>query len=66
MDAEIGAGLICGVCKVELVEAKTDFSYMKHTFTAEVPRCPVCGQVYLSAELVKGRIAQVETELEDK
>jgi Zn-finger nucleic acid-binding protein len=66
IDAEMRDSLLCGVCNVKLVEAKTDFSYMKHTFTAEVPRCPLCGQVYLSAELVKGRIAQVETELEDK
>ena len=58
--------LICGVCQVKLVEAKTSFAYMTHTFSAEVPRCPKCGQVYLSEELVNGRIAQVEMELEDK
>ena len=61
-----GEGLICGACRVELVETKTNFSYMTHSFTAEVPRCPNCGQVYLSADLVNGRIARVEMELEDK
>ena len=59
-------GLVCGACQVRLAEAKANFDYMSHTFSAEVPRCPKCGQVYLSEELVKGRIAQVEMELEDK
>ena len=64
---EVNRGdLLCGVCGVGLEETKTAFSYMRHSFTADVPRCPRCGQVYLSAELVKGRIAQVEMELEDK
>ena len=66
MDGIKSGDLICGVCGIKLEEAKTTFSYMKHTFTAEVPRCPKCGQVYLSPELVGGRISQVETELEDK
>ena len=43
-----------------------DFEYLGHTFFADAPRCPVCGQVYLSEELVKGRVAEVEMQLEDK
>ena len=58
--------LICSLCSEELVESKTTFSYMKYTFYADLPRCPVCGQVYIDEELVKGRIAEVEMELEDK
>ena len=66
MDGIQCEALVCDLCKIRLEETKTTFRYMSHTFTAEVPRCPKCGQVYLSAELVNGRIAQVETELEDK
>lgn len=42
------------------------FAYLGHNFSAELPKCPQCGQVYLSEELVKGKVTQVETGLEDK
>lgn len=58
--------LFCFKCNKELVPKKTDFSYLGHTFFTEVPGCPVCGQVYISEDLVKGRISEVEMQLEDK
>ena len=58
--------LHCDSCDVELVPQKTHFTYLGHAFQAELPRCPVCGQVYIDEKLVKGRMAQVEMELEDK
>jgi YgiT-type zinc finger domain-containing protein len=58
--------LICFKCSKELELRKTDFSYLGHTFFTEVPRCPECGIVYISEELVKGRISEVEMQLEDK
>jgi uncharacterized protein with PIN domain len=58
--------LICTRCHVELQEMKTNFMYLDHGFHAETLRCPSCGQVYLSEELVKGRMAEVEYMLEDK
>ncbi len=58
--------LVCFRCKKELVPAKTDFTYLGHSFYTEVPRCPECGQVYISEELVKSRISDVEMQLEDK
>jgi hypothetical protein len=45
---------------------KTDFTYLGHSFFTEVPRCPECGQVFISEELVKNRISEVEMQLEDK
>ncbi len=60
------APLICLKCNAPLAPGKTSFVYLKHHFTAEVPKCPQCGQVYISEELVLGKVAQVETELEDK
>ena len=58
--------LICSTCRCPLEEKRVDFEYLGHTFFSAAPRCPVCGQVYLSEELVKGRVAEVEMQLEDK
>jgi len=58
--------LICSKCGVPLEPAETKFSYLGHDFTHAVPKCPVCGQVCLPEELVTGKMAEVETMLEDK
>ena len=58
--------LICSTCRCPLEEKRVDFESLGPTFFADAPRCPVCGQVYLSEELVKGRVAEVEMQLEDK
>ncbi len=58
--------MICFKCQRELEMKKTDFTYLGHSFFTEVPRCPECGIVYVSEELVKDRISQVEMQLEDK
>ena len=58
--------LICNQCRCPLEEKRVDFEYLGHTFFADAPRCPVCGQVYLSEELVRGRVAEGAMELEDK
>ena len=58
--------LICRRCGVALTEAKTEFSYLTYTFHTELLRCPVCRQVFIPEDLVKGRMAEVEAELEDK
>ncbi|HZK02131.1 MAG TPA: hypothetical protein VFC96_04630 [Anaerovoracaceae bacterium] len=57
--------LICNKCKVDLTLADVHFSYLNHNFRHKVLRCPRCGQVHLSEELV-GRIKEVETAFEDK
>ena len=58
--------LICNSCDLELKPANANFTYLGHSFRAEVPRCPGCGQVFIPEDLVRGRIAEVEAELEDK
>ena len=58
--------LICDKCKVKLENAHTTFNYMGHTFHTDLPRCPKCGQVFIDEELARGKMADVETELEDK
>jgi hypothetical protein len=58
--------LICCKCNKELELVKTDFTYLGHSFFTDVPRCPECGQVFISEDLVKGRMKDVEMQLEDK
>ncbi|MHB8072447.1 hypothetical protein E4K67_07770 [Desulfosporosinus fructosivorans] len=56
----------CVKCNVRLVALKTTFTYLKHEFYVDLPRCPSCGQVYVSEELAKGKMTEVEMSLEDK
>ncbi|MDO4581863.1 MAG: hypothetical protein Q4B96_04715 [Bacillota bacterium] len=58
--------MICKRCNVPMVKAKTGFRYLTFSFHTELLRCPVCHQVYIPEELVKGRMSAVEMELEDK
>jgi hypothetical protein len=58
--------LICCKCQKELELKKTNFTYLGHSFFTDVPRCPKCGQVFISEDLVKGRMSEVEMQLEDK
>ena len=58
--------VICRRCQVEMVPKSTFFDYLGHNFHTEIPCCPKCGEVYLPEALVKGRMADVERELEDK
>ncbi len=58
--------LICCKCNKKLEPKKTDFTYLGHSFFTEILRCPDCGEAFIPEDLVKGRIAMVEMELEDK
>jgi hypothetical protein len=58
--------IVCYKCQKELVPTKTYLSYLGHSFFADILKCPECGEVYLSEDLVKNRIADVEKQLEDK
>lgn len=58
--------LICCRCNLSLEPRKATFRYLGHDFTVTLPGCPRCGQIYLSEELVNGRVAEVEQTLEDK
>ena len=58
--------LICCRCNKELVPTQTFFDYLGHNFHTDILRCPECGEVYTPESLVKGRMAEVEQELEDK
>jgi hypothetical protein len=65
-DAAQTSNMTCVKCDAALFELKTVFTYLQFTFTAPLPRCPVCGQVYISEEYVTGKLNDVEETLEDK
>ncbi len=44
----------------------TIFEYLGRSFRHEVFGCPDCGKVYIPQALAEGRMAEVETALEDK
>jgi len=58
--------LICVKCGVALVEEKTELRYLGHSVNVVTLKCPSCGQVCFSEELVRGRISEAEMTLEDK
>ena len=53
-------------CDLPLEPRKVFFTYLGFQFHAELPGCPGCGQVYISEEMVRGKMAEVEFSLEDK
>ncbi len=56
----------CCKCNVEMVERKTTFDYLGHEASYPVLGCRVCGQAYVPEDLADGKIAEVETLLEEK
>ena len=58
--------IMCDKCKIPLAEARTNFRYLSHELHAVVLKCPSCGLVFLSEEMVRDRILKVEMTLEDK
>ncbi|WP_214658937.1 DVU_1557 family redox protein [Candidatus Formimonas warabiya] len=58
--------MICHQCQKELELKKTYFTYLGHSFFTDILTCPECGEVYIPEEVVKGRMAEVEMQLEDK
>lgn len=61
-----GEELYCALCGVPLRSRRIELSYLGHTFGVEVPCCPECGQKYIPRSLAQGKMAEVETLLEDK
>ena len=58
--------IICDKCGVEMEMIEVSFDYLSRGFRHKVPRCPECGQVSLPEDLVTGKMADVESMIEDK
>lgn len=56
----------CSICGRVPEEAGVKFSYLGSTFALTALRCPVCGNVYISEDMVDGRISYTEGFLEDR
>ncbi|MDR0616573.1 MAG: hypothetical protein LBG29_07165 [Synergistaceae bacterium] len=56
----------CCKCNLYLEPSKTTFIYLGQHFSQELPRCPSCGQMYISEEMVECKIAEIEQVLEEK
>jgi RNase P subunit RPR2 len=56
----------CNKCQKPLKLKNTVFEYMGRSFSHDVLVCPSCGKVFIPQSLAEGRMAEVETALEDK
>ena len=56
----------CEKCGVYLEPIKAEAVYLGFRFPVELPGCPVCGRLFVPEALAKGRIAELETKLEEK
>lgn len=58
--------LRCSRCSCPLELTDVHVTYLNRHFSHKVPRCPKCGQVYITEELAEGKMAQLEKSLEEK
>ena len=58
--------LVCLKCNRELELIDVVANYLGNRLTDKMPGCPECGQIYISEETVNGKIADVESTLEQK
>lgn len=56
----------CGKCDVPLEARTVEVAYMGSKYPVELPRCPLCGIVFIPEQLALGKMAQIEQLLEDK
>ena len=62
----MGENWSCRPCGKQLVPDKIVFEYLGHTVSQELLKCPQCGRVLVPGALAEGKMAEVETMLEDK
>jgi hypothetical protein len=62
----IGAAWLCAHCGVGLETGKVKLSYLGKDFEHDLPRCPLCREVFIAEALALGKMLEVERALEDK
>jgi hypothetical protein len=58
--------LICTFCDKEIGSKEVSFEYFDHRLERKIPCCESCGQCYVSKPFARGKIRNVEIEMEDK
>ena len=66
VDLDNAPRMFCRRCRLPMEPAETYFEYLDHGFHTKLLRCPQCGEVYIPEELARGKMAEVEQNLEDK
>jgi phage FluMu protein Com len=56
----------CSKCDMALAMRKVSVAYLGSSFPVDLPRCPQCGQTYITEEMAVVTMAEVEKLLEDK
>ncbi|WP_027720354.1 DVU_1557 family redox protein [Maridesulfovibrio zosterae] len=56
----------CSACNEALKPSPVALGYLDSRFTVELPACPKCGLILIPEELALGKMAEVESMLEDK
>jgi hypothetical protein len=57
---------ICAACDKALELKKMRITYLENAFEVTLPQCPSCGRAFVPKSLAEGRMAEVESLLEDK
>jgi predicted RNA-binding Zn-ribbon protein involved in translation (DUF1610 family) len=56
----------CASCNQTLTPYKNHVAYLGSRFDVVLPQCSQCGNIFISRELTRGKMAEVEKILEDK
>lgn len=56
----------CARCSVVMQPSPVTIAYLGSAFPVELLKCPQCGLVLVPEELALGKMAEVESTLEDK
>ncbi|WP_031485080.1 DVU_1557 family redox protein [Maridesulfovibrio frigidus] len=65
LDADFSAWK-CSACGKTLVPKAVELEYLESVFSVELPACPECDLVLIPEDLALGKMAEVESLLEDK
>jgi ribosomal protein L37AE/L43A len=60
------AAWTCSKCNVALTMRNVSVAYLGSSFPVDLPRCPKCGQTFITEEMAVVTMAEVEKLLEDK
>jgi RNase P subunit RPR2 len=57
---------ICATCNKPLELKKMQITYLENAFDVTLPQCPSCGRTFVPKSLAEGKMAEVESLVEDK